>query len=56
MEPAVQVHLECFSDLMLNAGAKLCADIQVRVWFEGGLITRKSNPMGTTQGRTLLSS
>jgi hypothetical protein len=29
MEPAVQVHLECFSDLMLNAGAKLHADVQV---------------------------
>jgi len=26
------------------------------VWLEGGLITQKSNPMGITQGRTLLFS
>lgn len=29
MDPAVQAHLECFPDLMLNAGAKLHSDIQV---------------------------
>jgi hypothetical protein len=29
MEPAIQVHLECFSDLMLNASAKLHAGILV---------------------------
>ena len=29
MVPAVQTHLECFSDLILKAGATLHADIQV---------------------------
>lgn len=29
MEPAVQAHLECFLDLILIAGAKHHADIQV---------------------------
>lgn len=29
MKPAVQAHLECFQDLILKAGAKLHADIQV---------------------------
>jgi hypothetical protein len=29
MEPAVQAHLECVSDLILRAGAKQHADIQV---------------------------
>jgi len=29
MEPAVQAHFECLSDLILNAGAKHHADIQV---------------------------
>ena len=48
--------LECLPDLILKSGATLHAVFKYWVCFDGGLITWKSNPMGITQGRTLLSS